>query len=181
MDAVETRRRKRVKKITRAERVALLDTAVISKPVIDRFHLYVHPEPNSGCWLWSGRLHRTGYGQFTPGTLTRPVTAHRFSLGTKTGKWPRDCALHSCDNKACVNPDHLREGTQSENIADRNTRKRTARGSASGPAVLTEDQVKAIRKRLASGSTQRRVASEFGVTPPTIRNIAIGVTWKHVD
>lgn len=78
------------------------------------------------CLEWQGSIGQDGYGKFQitirlcteDGPKQVHVRAHRFALALKLGKWPDGLALHSCDNPRCCNPDHLREGTQKENIAD---------------------------------------------------------------
>lgn len=84
------------------------------KHAIDRFMDKCIPEPNSGCWLWEG-ADNGRYGVFRG--PNRIILAHRFSWE----EFNQEDAglmniLHLCNNKMCVNPDHLRLGTQSENI-----------------------------------------------------------------
>lgn len=76
----------------------------------------------SGCWNWTGATSR-GYGKLT--SKGKHQTAHRFAFENlvepiKTGLW----VLHRCDNKVCVNPNHLYQGTPINNRADMLERKR---------------------------------------------------------
>lgn len=71
----------------------------------------------TGCWIWMGGETSTGYGIFRWGHKNK-MRAHRFSLFIHQHKMPEQFVLHKCDNKLCVNPDHLYEGTQKQNCKD---------------------------------------------------------------
>ena len=76
----------------------------------------------SGCWPWLGYHDDKGYGQIHAGTTLR---AHRLSLAIAGIVVPPSAlVLHSCDNPPCVNPAHLRVGTQSDNRRDMISRNR---------------------------------------------------------
>lgn len=142
-----------------------------------RFWEKVSPEPNSGCWLWDGAHDSGGYGNI--GHLGKIRIAHRVSYEMFKGAIPGGHNVcHACDNRACVNPDHLFLGTHQENMADRNAKGRQSRGSTHGPAKLTERDVLAIRQ--LSGRSQREMASDFGVSRRTIQSVLRGDKWAHV-
>lgn len=70
---------------------------------------------DSGCWVWIGARHGTGYGGFTVrGRQT--TTAHRFAYETLVGPVPDGMTIdHLCRNRICCNPEHLEVVTYSEN------------------------------------------------------------------
>lgn len=71
------------------------------------------------------------------------------------------CVLHSCDNKRCVNPYHLRLGTQADNVADAMERFSYITGRTS---KFSEDEVQLMRKLYGSGIPQWRIAEMYKVS-----------------
>lgn len=92
--------------------------------------------------------------------------------------------LHRCDNRACVNPDHLFLGTQKDNIRDMMAKGREGfkpprcLGSRHGSAKVTEDDVRAIRQSTLS---TRELAGQYGLSWNVVRKIRIHQIWKHVE
>lgn len=136
----------------------------------ERFWAKVHPEPNTGCWLWAGGVHSIGYGVTTFRKL--PLLAHRvaFALHTRL-LMPGEDVLHSCDVPLCVNPAHLRAGSQAENNADMVRRRRQVEGVRHGRAKLTLENVLHVRAELAAGRRPADMARRYGVSIATIQNI----------
>lgn len=145
------------------------------------------PEPNTGCWLWLGRLDRNGYACVSD-SVCGTSAAHRYSLILSVGDIGDMWALHRCDQPSCVNPAHLYAGTPQDNTNDmiRRGRMRVGhqpRGSATAQAKLTESDVREIRSSYVKRSRQnglKALASRFGVKLPTVFNIINGDTWRHV-
>lgn len=84
-----------------------------------RFDAKVLPEPNSGCWLWTGALQNDRYGHFRIGGryASQNIIAHRFSYEFHCGPIPDGYTIdHLCKVTCCVNPDHLEPVTQYENL-----------------------------------------------------------------
>lgn len=73
---------------------------------------------HTGCWEWKNSRDKDGYGIFW--FEGRNERAHRISvLMYKNMLVPKNLiALHSCDNPPCVNPNHLKIGTSSDNARD---------------------------------------------------------------
>lgn len=82
-----------------------------------RIRAKISPEPMSGCWLWLGSLTTSGYGEVKIDRRAR--LAHRVVWTLERGAIPLGGdLLHSCNQATCVNPAHLRVGTQADNNAD---------------------------------------------------------------
>jgi len=90
----------------------------MSRPKTDvrtRFERQYIPEPNTGCWLWTGFLYPNGYGNFNA-VRGRGGYAHRTSYELYKGTIPPGMHIdHLCRVKCCVNPDHLEIVTPTEN------------------------------------------------------------------
>jgi ribosomal protein L40E len=153
-----------------------------SKPArseAERLFAAVSPEPNSGCWLWTGKtVHAFGYVMLyiRRGERRCPsYTAHRLSWELHRGPIPSGmCVLHACDTPACCNPDHLWLGTQQDNLADmhRKGRGRPGRGrTGKQRQEFTAEQIALVRSR---ASTVRADAARFGVSKSTIHRIRLG-------
>lgn len=132
----------------------------------------------SGCWEWCGSLHKTGYGELWDHGLQ--LLAHRAAFAVWKGPVPSGIhVLHECDNRPCINPDHLFLGTNADNVRDKMVKGRQARGSSQGNATLTEDEVRKMRDLLPD-RTNKSLALEYGVDPSVISKIRHGRSWTHV-
>lgn len=84
------------------------------KRLAERLESQISPEPNSGCWLWTGRVTRR-YGTVWDGQAQVP--AHRATYSLIKGPIPAGLVIdHLCRNRICVNPDHLEPVTNKENV-----------------------------------------------------------------
>lgn len=171
----------------------------LPKGSADRFRRAVPSGlPPTACWPWSGILDTCGYGKlFIRGKY---IGAHRVALALsldreiQAGKH----VLHSCHNRACCNPAHLREGTHLENIREavaHGSFSRLPKGAAwwaihghearggekNGNARLTAQQVVEIRRRAAAGEVKADLAREFRVEWVTINKIVKRLIWRRVD
>lgn len=136
----------------------------------------------SGCWEWIGSTNSLGYGQTWANG--KSVPAHRYSYELAFGSIPDGlCVCHRCDNRKCVNPDHLFLGTYQDNVSDMiaKGRHRPNRGTNNGRAKLTDDQVVAIRERYNVGDVGvDDLAREYKVGSTTIGQVVRGEKWRHI-
>jgi hypothetical protein len=136
------------------------------------------------CWEWKARRTKAGYGQLEFAKEGRRVAvyAHRLSYELHVGQiLPGAMVCHRCDNRACINPDHLFLGTHQDNMTDAKHKGRMHLGSAHGLAKLDEKSVAEIKSELRSGlKSQKQLAAVHGVSHGAIQAIASGRNWRHV-
>lgn len=155
----------------------------LSREEAFRWHMPEDP-PKEGCWEWRGRMDLCGYGKVRFGGKTHG--AHRASYGVFKGEIPKGMkVLHDpvlCNNPPCVNPNHLRVGTQADNMRDRvlaGTHQRGGEGSHF--AKLTEDDVRNIRNSYAAGGINySELAHKYSVTASTVSDVVRRKTWRHI-
>ena len=127
-----------------------------------------HKKLDNGCWEWTGYYNNRGYG------LTsfdgRTWLAHRVAYFLNCFKIP-PIVMHKCDNTKCVNPDHLKGGTQKDNMDDMWAKGRGKKGENHCNAKLSDEQVKEIRESKERGYL---LAKEYGVSQSCVCNIRSG-------
>ena len=117
------------------------------------------------CHEWQSVLHRDGYGKFY--LEGKQEFAHRAAYRLFIGEIERGLnVLHKCDNRKCVNPEHLYLGDTRDNARDRTERARWTHNRQ--PSAVVEE----IRSRyLAGGVTQQDLAREYGYHQTQISKI----------
>jgi hypothetical protein len=135
--------------------------------------------PECGCWLWLGSAcTNKGYGRFW--FKGGAKASHRAAYELYKGPIPDGLhILHSCGVTSCVNPDHLRPGTNTENHKEKMERGRNVspRGVASGRAILTDEIVLDIHNRLLKGDKVTSISEELGFGRPTVYAVKSGINW----
>lgn len=134
----------------------------------------------TGCWEWVAAIGRDGYGAIN--FEGRVWKAHRLSYEVFRGPIPKDLHMcHKCDNKKCINPDHLFPGTRFDNMQDCVKKGRLnpgyVPGEKNGYSKLTEKDVRAIRE---DPRTLVEIGKSYGISPTYGSYIKHRKTWKHV-
>lgn len=141
------------------------------------FHRYAVPGRPDECWNWQGPMFKDGYGRLYLNRRSS-IPASRAAMILRHGGIDPDLEVcHKCDNRACVNPDHLFVGTAKDNAVDKAKKGRchSMPGAANPSAKLTEDDVISIR---LSGLRNAELAAKYSVSRNTIHEIRKGLSWK---
>ena len=132
------------------------------------------------CWtLISNQRSPDGYHRYRFGAKSKTYLAHRISWSLTSGKIPSGLdVLHKCDNRGCVNPNHLFLGTHQDNMNDMKAKGRSV--ASRGNSKLTPAQVLQMRElRNQRGWTYRRIAEMFRVDERSASRAIRGIT-SHV-
>ena len=156
----------------------------------ERFEDKYIPEPNSGCWLWNTTVNNAGYGIVK--NNNKVMVAHRASYELYCEPIPDGMIIcHKCDNRSCVNPDHLFVGSYKDNTHDMISKGRrytgdrsvimrgntNSQGSKNASAKLTEKQVIAIYR---DTRTAKEIAADYSINANGVYRIKNGTRWKHI-
>lgn len=155
---------------------------VTTQAHVERFWSRVALPDENGCMLWLGARLKSGYGSAWLGSKT--IATHRLSLWLSVGAplAPGDMAAHSCRNRNCVAPTHLRWATRQENVDDQVRDETNPQGERNTNAKLTASQVTEIRRLYSSGRvTQAELALRYGVSDSNISAIVRRVSWGFLE
>jgi hypothetical protein len=148
-------------------------------------------QKTDGCHLWTAGTNHEGYGVIRDED-GRCTVAHRVAYELYVGPIPYHpdngsrgatgiVVRHTCDNPSCVNPEHLRIGTQADNMKDRVDRGRWVGngGFGTGPKLKIH-QAYLIKRRFRDGASCIDIANEFGISRAMASRIKNGTAWSQV-
>ena len=141
-----------------------------------RYWKHVNKRGPNECWPWTasvgGPVGRQ-QGQMTVEGYHGHATRVGWFIVHGFDPYPLH-VLHTCDHGICHNPAHWFQGTNQDNINDRNKKGR-------GGRELTTAQVETIKMILrTTNRSQQSVANEYRVHQTLISAIHRGIVWKHV-
>jgi len=145
---------------------------------------------STGCWEWIGGKTKFGYGRM--GIDDRTYSTHRVSYHLFIGAIPEGmCVCHKCDNPACVNPDHLFLGTQSDNMKDAYKKGRVKfdeisktnqykKGHKAYNRILPDSLVIEIKRMIKLGISPSDIARKLNVKRQVVADIKRGQAYLDI-
>lgn len=142
--------------------------------MIDEAGRFYNPNPqylekdcgyHTPCWVWNWSVKPSGYGRY------KNTQAHRYYYEKYVGLVPDEHQIdHLCQNRVCVNPEHLEAVSPYVN---------TDRSRAS---KIKDSDAEDILRLYATGQhSQKEIGEMYGCNGRTVSNLVSGVTKKHLD
>jgi len=129
---------------------------------------------NGGCWICTS--HKPGSNGYP--SISQNKSILKIKYEEKYGRIPKGkCMLHKCDNRKCINPDHVTIGSKGDNCRDRHSKKRDCFGERSPEHKLTKEDIIFARELRLSGYFYWQIADYFGVHTTTICDALTGRSW----
>lgn len=144
---------------------------------IERFSSKYVIDEETGCWNWKEYIDKDGYGIFS-GFNRKWMKAHRFSYEYFIGTLEKGLVIcHNCQNRKCVNPQHLRQDTYKSNMIDM-----VNSGNQRSQKLSVEEviEIKNALKHYYKGQI-KDLAHFYKVDITTISLIKKGKNWSHVE
>lgn len=168
---------KRLEHLRRVAKLGGHAKAKIRKPVIDRFIENIVVAKPGGCWLWTKGKGR-GYGRFKINGKLTLATRWSFEYFNQVKiSNSKLFVCHSCDVRACVNPDHLFLGTTTDNIKNASKKGILSHGKKHWASKDLTNQIKEIMSSWYSGESYQKIGNKYGVSWKTIERICSGTHW----
>lgn len=144
-------------------------------PFHEKVKARIAVEDVTDCWVWQGACGVNGYGVLRRGPGGKPAYCHRIMYEHAYGPVPEGhVVMHACDNRRCVNPNHLTSGTHRDNMVD------MARKGRSTSTTLTDSDVMEIHRLKDNGETLMSIAHRFGISFSSAQDIVSGRRWGWI-
>lgn len=124
----------------------------------------------NGCWLWTGAKDTAGYGRVNKATYEESLAHRAVYLCVKGSINPNLHLCHHCDTPACVNPEHMFQGTNAENMSDAKRKKRRL----GEKRKISDELIQAALQAVRNGRSQREVARQFQISESYLSQIKTG-------
>lgn len=131
------------------------------------------------CVLWPFCLNDSGYGLASIGGRQKQASRWMCILVYGDPPFPKAESAHSCGNRKCVNPNHLRWDTPKGNCADKLKHGTLNCGERNGKTTLTDEEVDLIRKTPRKRNQLKHLAERFGMSRESLVKIRNGKRWVH--
>lgn len=136
-------------------------------PTIER--LIARTTRVNDCLEYTGAIATTGYGQVTFAGKKLPASRVMYMATHKVLLRKDQIVCHSCDNRKCINPDHLWLGSQRENVRDMYSKRRD-RMFLKVDRSMGDD----IRRAVAAGESQADMCRKYHLSPATVSMVMSG-------
>lgn len=152
------------------------------KTALERFTEKIEIDSLTNCHNWIGPLNKYGYGRLYY-VNKKEILAHRFAYQTFIGSTDNFHVLHKCDNRRCVNVNHLFLGTNKDNVQDKVLKNRQTKGEQIFQSKLNLNQVKEIKIALQNPywGINNDLAKKYNVSPASITFIKKNKNWSHLS
>ncbi len=151
-----------------------------SVSIEERLKLKSKLNVDTGCLDWLVPHNATGYGFVRHNGKNRGAHVVSWELANNASA-SGFVIMHTCDNRKCINPDHLVCGNDTLNMQDKVSKNRQAKGTDFKSSKLNEQKIIEIIEKYMSGMSQLEISKLFGVDASHISNIVNRKVWKHVE
>lgn len=129
-------------------------------------------DDETDCWNWKRHIEKNGYAKTR--VDGKNAWVHRLSYQLFVGEIPAGTDVcHKCDNRKCVNPNHLFLGTRLENMRDAASKNRIANGERLPQSKLSDSDRESLVEMAKAGIKYSEIGNRFGICKQTAGRIAI--------